>query len=346
MNKKFLLVGGIPYPDSKYSRIGGTTVLMQNLIDYCKSNNIEYDHISTNKYYGRFSVLRNLFYTFFKSFSKINKSDIIFINISSKNGLVTLLPFYLVLSKLFNKKVVTRMFGGNLKAHLESSNVFKKLAVKSLTSSDMIVVETKAIIKYLKGYKIDAFWLPNVRNENSLVPSSINFKKRFVFISHIKESKGVDLICHVSNLLPQDYTIDLYGSIVEPKYNADYFNNFRVNYKGELRPQEVLSTLSDYDCLLFPTFWKGEGYPGIVIEALSLGLPIIASKWGGIEEIISHESNGILISPKSEEELLNAILNMNQEVANSISKTALDSFQNNFESSHVYKRLFKQIESL
>ena len=37
--------------------------------------------------------------------------------------------------------------------------------------------------------------------------------------------------------------------------------------------------LSSFDMMLFPTYWKGEGFAGIIIDAFVSGLPIIASDW-------------------------------------------------------------------
>ena len=42
----------------------------------------------------------------------------------------------------------------------------------------------------------------------------------------------------------------------------------QANYRGPLVPGEVCSVLQSLDVLLFPTWYEGEGMPGIVIEAL------------------------------------------------------------------------------
>ena len=66
------------------------------------------------------------------------------------------------------------------------------------------------------------------------------------------------------------------------------------NYKGVLQPEEVLTTLRKYDVLIFPTHYEGEGCPGILVEALSVGLPIIASNWKYNEEFVENGVNGFL----------------------------------------------------
>ena len=54
-------------------------------------------------------------------------------------------------------------------------------------------------------------------------------------------------------------------------------------------------------------FSRYENQPCVILEALCCGLPVIATKVGGIPEIIN-ESNGILVEPGNEIQLLNACL--------------------------------------
>ena len=49
-----------------------------------------------------------------------------------------------------------------------------------------------------------------------------------------------------------------------------------------------------------------QGYPNVVIEALSCGRPVIATKVGGILELVNEES-GILIAPRDSRALARAI---------------------------------------
>ena len=62
---------------------------------------------------------------------------------------------------------------------------------------------------------------------------------------------------------------------------------------------------AEYDVLVLPTFWKGEGYPGVIIEAFSVGLPVVATNLPGISEMIDSQS-GILVPPHSASTLAKA----------------------------------------
>ncbi|MFQ5772319.1 MAG: glycosyltransferase, partial [bacterium] len=75
----------------------------------------------------------------------------------------------------------------------------------------------------------------------------------------------------------------------------------------------VYQTLAQYDVLILPTFWKGEGYPGVIIEAFMVNLPVIATSLKGIKEIVQDGKTGLLVEPRSIESLKNAILKLHSD---------------------------------
>ena len=74
-----------------------------------------------------------------------------------------------------------------------------------------------------------------------------------------------------------------------------------------LVPEEVPRVLSEHDLLLFPSYYPGEGHPGVILEAFQCGLPVIAAKWQAVPEIVEHGKNGLLVAPGSAGEVRVAI---------------------------------------
>jgi glycosyltransferase involved in cell wall biosynthesis len=68
----------------------------------------------------------------------------------------------------------------------------------------------------------------------------------------------------------------------------------RVSYKGFVAGEAKNALFCEADCLCFPTRYPAEGQPVTIIEALAFGLPIIATRWRGIPELLSG-SEGQLI---------------------------------------------------
>lgn len=139
-------------------------------------------------------------------------------------------------------------------------------------------------------------YIPNIeRRNNSIV--------KFVFLSRVHPDKGCNMIIDcVQRLNGEGYNnkflVDFYGKIddryIEFLPKVEHVEN--VAYKGflDLTSKRGYETLATYDMMLFPTYWDGEGFPGVVIDAYIAGLPIIASNWNCNEDVINNET-GIII---------------------------------------------------
>jgi len=68
----------------------------------------------------------------------------------------------------------------------------------------------------------------------------------------------------------------------------------QVTFLGLQSPQQVLSWMSQVDILFFPSLF--ETYGMVVLEALSMGLPVIANKQGEMSQLLEQSANGLLYS--------------------------------------------------
>lgn len=126
---------------------------------------------------------------------------------------------------------------------------------------------------------------------------------KFVFISRVSPGKGCDYILEAARRLNQEgladrFSVSYYGKI-EPGYdsflsNVDQIEN--VEYKGflDLQEKESYDTLAAYDVMLFPTYWEGEGFAGIFIDAFIAGLPVICSDWNCNKDFINDELGKVI----------------------------------------------------
>ncbi len=73
-----------------------------------------------------------------------------------------------------------------------------------------------------------------------------------------------------------------------------------VGFQGDVRP-----FLAASDALVFPSY--REGFPNVVIQAGAMGLPAIVTDINGCNEIVLPEQNGVVIPPKNEQALYEAM---------------------------------------
>lgn len=178
-----------------------------------------------------------------------------------------------------------------------------------------IAVESDSIKRELEDMGLrQVYYCPNFKKIN-YIPRLKNEKNsvcRFVFCSRILPEKGCDLILSavstLNSMRNKQFVVDFYGPIKE-SYKSVFLQKVNecesVTYKGVLDFSNPTSydLLSHYDVMLFPTYWEGEGFPGIVVDACVAGLPIIASDWSMNREVVEDGVTGWIIPCKDVEAL-------------------------------------------
>ncbi len=110
----------------------------------------------------------------------------------------------------------------------------------------------------------------------------------------------------------------------------------KISFKGILNSEQVFEEMKSAYCfvqhsLTTPIQGDKEGTPVAIVEAMSCGLPVIATRHAGIAEIIEHEKNGILVEEydymKMAAEMLRVI--ENKQLAKELGYSASESIKNN-----------------
>lgn len=123
--------------------------------------------------------------------------------------------------------------------------------------------------------------------------------------------KGYDYALRACALLKQagipfQYTIIGAGGFEELVFLK---HDLKLNEEVILEPGkphvEVISAMQSADLFLLPSL--EEGLPNVVVEAMALGVPVIATHVGGIPELIVHHKNGLLVPSRNPEALAQAI---------------------------------------
>ncbi|PJF39421.1 MAG: hypothetical protein CUN54_08755 [Phototrophicales bacterium] len=84
-----------------------------------------------------------------------------------------------------------------------------------------------------------------------------------------------------------------------------------VDIRGFMPHDELMQCYADFDVLLFPTpEWEGFGMT--ILEAMSQGVPAIASNIGGPRDIVQHERTGLLVPPSDPAAMAAAIHDLAQ----------------------------------
>ena len=340
---KPLLILGKSYSPERPEVVGGVIVLHELFKSELAQQNVRFNHVDLNArnykipLFAPFSIsLRTLF--------KAPNCRYIFLN-ATAHELVIYGLIVTMIAKLFRKKVALRKFAGSFREYYEESTKPRRLIIDFvLKQADLLFFETKYLVEHFQHFNPQTHWFPNVRKASNIQRKSTRpFEKKFVFFGHVRSEKGIDDIVAASQLLSPGYSIDIYGPLFSDHYDVSFFESVpNVEYRGVVSAHQVASIMTEYDVLVLPTFWKGEGYPGVIIEAFSVGLPVVATNLPGISEMIDSQS-GILVPPHSASTLAKAIEVFTNENYAAFSKGASQRF-NSFDSGQITAKVVKQLE--
>lgn len=325
---KVFFFANIPV-DGEPRSLGGATVLAANILNFVSSDQrVKITHGQIRNFWRNKLQLIDYFLWVFRFPLVAIKFDVISFH-ATKDFHFTIAPILWIWSRILNKRTVYHFFGGNFMDQYEAMpTIFQIILKKTVLKSDTVFFETLQLMSFFerKGVR-NAVWLPNARKPIQNKITATNFEKKFVFISRVIPQKGITEIVEAAALLPKDYSVDIYGPIDDRHYENNVFKDSSVNYKGMLRPDEIETTLSKYNVLLLPSYFEGEGYPGIIIESLAMGIPVIATNWKALPEVITDGYNGLLVAIKNPEDLARAMEHFNQSNYFEYSKNAFESFE-------------------
>lgn len=298
------------------NQLDGQTVKTRNIYNIL-SNKYQVDYFDTQ-------ILKYNKFSFFSIFKKIMMADKI-VFMGGQRNLRLFFPLLFIISKLLNKKLLYVVIGGWLSEFLLKRTFFSLI----LKNIDNILVETNFLLRELDTMGFNNIGIipnfrivPEVRDLCINKTESSDFK--MVFMARIVEEKGIYLIFEFVERYIKNKTnykkniiVDFYGPISD-KDKTKFMNLIQkyskyVSYKDILEPDHIYKVLPQYDLLLLPTFYPGEGFPGTIIDAYLCALPVISTKWKQIPEFVDHEKTGFLIEYSADmlEFYINKLVNDN-----------------------------------
>ena len=103
--------------------------------------------------------------------------------------------------------------------------------------------------------------------------------------------------------------------------------------------------MRDVDIIALPTYYPSEAFPISIIEAMSVGLPIVATNVGGVPDMVKNASSGLLCMP-TEKSLYENIAKMieDEELRESCGKKGIETANEKFSSKTMaenYMKIYK-----
>lgn len=169
-------------------------------------------------------------------------------------------------------------------------------------------------------------------------------QNKLVCVGRMHPTKGQDTLIRavaiLKHLLP-DITIEFIGDGPFKERCQQLAHDLGVGdvciFEGDIRHDEVLERMALATASVVPS--RSEGFGLVNIESLAVGTPVVASRVGGIVEVIRDGVDGFLVPPDDPDALAEKLhlLLSNPQLRSTMSRNARERFLTTFEQSKVVK---------
>jgi glycosyltransferase involved in cell wall biosynthesis len=164
----------------------------------------------------------------------------------------------------------------------------------------------------LKHYPVEIAVIPNGVDIEALTPLNLNpgLPPRIVFAGRFVPQKApLQVVRTLAELRHLPWTCAMLGDgplrpQVESEIAAQGLQD-RISLPGWVTPEEVIEVFRQSDVLFMPSL--SEGLPVVGVQALALGLAIVASRVGGFIELVEEGGNGFLSNPEDQAHFVNSL---------------------------------------
>ena len=270
--------------------IGGTEVASKNLVSELKKRN-DVEVITSSGKIPKFNVLGYLI----SSWIKLIRKDYDVVHCQST---------FPALSALFSgKKYFVYCRGSDIYLARGWKKLINRIVLRNAKGVISLTKDMQNRIK--KDYDVKSVIVPNGNNfEGVRKMKKDDDVPRVIYVGTLKKIKGVDYLLKSVASLKDNFELWIIGSGPEKESLQELSSDLKlkgVKFLGRKTGRKLVWAMSQGDVLVLPSF--SEGFPNVILEGMSLGMPIIATDVGGVREILKEGYNGFVIPARDSKKM-------------------------------------------
>jgi glycosyltransferase involved in cell wall biosynthesis len=289
----------------------------------------------------------------YRKLVKKNDYDAIHAFFSIPTGIITYLG-----KKLYGKKYIVSLRGSDVPGYdPDMFPILQKMLIglnrKIWKNAETVVANSNGLKKIAEQTEKMRFGvIHNAANTDLFKPA--NKKKqgktlRLVTVCRILKRKGLQHVIQALKQIEQeDITLDIYGTGEYEEELKELVKEKQLQRKvlfhGFKPSKEIAKKLNEADVFIHPSLTEAFGM--VFAEAMACGLPIIATRVGGIPEIVEDGKNGFLVKPGDVQGLKKAIqkLKGNPTLMKQMGKDSLKKVKERFSWEKVAQAYLKEYQ--
>jgi len=319
--KTLLVVGPKPPP------LGGATLNVQLLLDEIGKNRAIHTitiNTSPRTYrkktsFAKIETLCRAFTILRMYLKSVRTSDAVLL-FTTYSFLSTLGCLLLLIARKYHVPFYVKPLGAELGIHLGSQNRLVRIfTLTLLRAATGVFPQTRKLETQLAELLCtNLYYVPGYRpaHFNTSPPKRSPGEFRLVFLAQIVREKGPMVLLEALRILEQEFKLrvdcDFYGPILDDD-QTEFLTQIEATqgarYRGIAEPGTASQLMARYDALVFPTCFVSEGHPGVIIEAMQAGIPVISTQFPAVTELITDGQNGFLV-PREDSRALASIIKL------------------------------------
>ncbi len=335
-----------PFPDP-ISGVSLANKVVKEVLDsktFFKTQKINTSYHTFEENIGKISFKKLFFYLAINlKIYKVFNNQIIYLTPGQTFYGITKYSLFILLSSLLKKDIIIHVHGNHLKNEYETLEGVKRkifhFLISKFTKGIVLSESLKTnLTPFLKTENIHV--LPNFAQDfltKNNPPKNIN-EIRIIYLSNLMKEKGILIVLYALKELENrhiTYKAKIAGNIDKntSKEIKDLLSELKnTKYLGIVKGKEKKSLFDWGNIFVLPTYYKMEGQPISIIEAMATSNVIVTTKHAGIPDIITFPENGFFIKKKNIKSLTDVLiyLSENKSKLKEITKYNKTYFEKNF----------------
>lgn len=259
----------------------------------------------------------------------------------------------LLLSRLLHLPSVCHIRFGRIPQLADAKNIEWRLIFTAMRIASKVIAidrETELALKPMLS-KTKLNFLPNAigMTDYSLDSCQMQRTKRVLYLGHVIPTKGISELIDAWVIIDNSAWELMIAGPCEQSYVKELLakvdmHRTPVHFVGQKSHDEAMALMMTAEIFVLPSYT--EGFPNVILEAMSLGKPIIATNVGAIPDMLQYSKNescGVIIEPKNAQSLVSALRQLisTPDLRFALGKKAREKVEKDYEVNKIFNRLFE-----
>jgi len=252
--------------------------------------------------------------------------------------------FCLAAKRLLNFKLIVSIHGTDIKSYASRSLLMRWVTKRALEVADMVLSNSPALLKDAQRISAGVIGKSMVVGngvdmaEFVSSPQSEYAQQRYVLcVARLVFKKGIDVLIEAFKTVHQrfgDLALLIAGDGPERQEYAALVEESGlggvVELLGRVESGQIPSLLAGCELLVLPS--RQESFGIVILEAMASRKAVIATRVGGVPELVRHMENGLLVDAESPQELAEAVVLLLQdnELRDSLAEAGYETVRSRF----------------